>query len=347
MDRRKGPQGFTLIELMIAIGLTLFVVGTYLRFFGHTARYEANNTLKTAAMLKGEYIADTLENAIRLIGLSNTSLDFRTGAIIASANGAAVSVTNGGYLTDIVYFTFISPWGGPVTSTKGTPLGVAPNCTLFPSNLNSILSGNQSFNIITRDGKYVATASIDPDDQGQIPFLSLTPSVSGSCASLFPAEGTIITGPNRQYSLTYLNGMISLSYTIPPDTTTFSVFSYPQEEIPFFTLQFLTETVALNGTITRAWTNEVSDCSWGTYPADPPYPVCSTIKAIRFGFVVTARSDRVESTGTNAFSYCFFQDSTGNDVCYSAAPNTGKRYAAFSRVVHLRNYDYLKQHLLE
>lgn len=347
MERRRSTDGFTLLELMIAIGLTLFVVGTYLRFFSHTARYEANNTLKTSAMLKGEYIADTLENAIRLIGLSNTSLDFRTGTIVASANGAAVSVTDGGYLSDMVIFDFVSPWGGPVTSTKGTPLGTAPNCTLFPANLNSILGGNQSFNIITKDGKYAATASIDPNDQGQIPLLSLTPSASGSCDALFPAEGTIITGPNRQYSLRYVNGTFSLSYTIPPDTTTFFVFSYPQEEIPFLTLQFLTETVAGNGTITRTWTDNITDCSWGTYPTDPPYPACSTIKAVRFGFVVTAKGERVGSSGTNAFNYCFFQDGANNNVCYSASPNTGKRYAAFSRVVHLRNYDYLKQHLLE
>ena len=353
--RRDRPIGFTLIELMVAIGLTLLVVGTYLRFFSNVSRYETNNSLKTTVLRKGDYIANTLENAIRLIGLSNTSVEFKGGGIISQATGVAVTVPPGENLHQDAAFRFVSPWGYPISRIKSPVTGTDRSCQF--SVVNTSAASYQSISggrLITRNAVYSGNFFFMGDyiiySVNATNLLGYTPSgetffPSGECANNFPPENTILTGPNSSFLLSYSPD--SFAFDFKNETSGTYLFSLPTWEVPFFTLQFLVEIPSEGGgEPTRTWVTSPGGCG-SPLPAPPAsVPPCFQIKAVRFGFVIAAKHGVVQGTTQTPGQYCFFEDDGGNPVCYGAPLTAYTRYAAFSRVVYLRNYDYLRQYLL-
>jgi len=334
---RRTVAAFSLIELMIAMTATIFLITTFFRLFNHAARLETNNNLKTNVTLKGEHILDTLENSIRLIGLANTNSDLAatvvTDRIISSADGIAGTITAGNYITDPVNFTFHSPWGGPITKVISAT-GTTPACTVTIMNSNSLFAELSTLLFINKEKIY--TVTFTPGVTGATfttTAITPTPTVN-DCATLFPSS-TIVTGPNTRYELSFSNSLLQFRDAVSNRI----IFTYPREEIPFFVLQFLTEAEVTGGEgelySNQLWSPLVSDCT-ATTPT-----VCSTIKAVRFGFVMTAREARIDKTpAPNAFKYCLFDDA----YCFEAPTNTGKRYVAFSRTVYIRNYDFLKDY---
>lgn len=340
---RNRLTGFTLIELMIALSVSLFVIGTFLRFFSHTVRIEANNNIKGNITLKGQHLLDTVEGAVRLAGLGNTSTQYKTGAVIAAAQGLAQSVSAGNTFSGDFTFTFESPYGGPVTKVL-TAQGSLPACTITLQSSASLYNGLFTLLLINRSDIYQGT--LGALSGNQITTTALTPSVVGltACGDAFPA-GTLVTGPNRVYSLTTTyallpacSGCVTLTETTVGATTV--LFSIPRTEMPFFALQFLTETDTA-GVITRAWVTTINDCNTPLVPGTPN--ICSTIKAVRFGFVLTAKTEREGGAADSNFQYCLFD----SGYCFNAPANTNRRYAAFSRTVYLRNIDSLKRNLLD
>ncbi len=342
---KKSAVGFTLIELMIAMTVSLFVIGTYLRFFSHSVKIEASTQLKSNITVKGEHILDTLENSMRLAGLGNTSTQFKAGTVIVSADGIAEAVSAGNVFADGFNFTFESPYGGPVTKVL-TAQGSIPGCTITLQSSAALYSGMPNLLIINRNNIYQATLS--SMNGNQITTATMTPTPVGtSCGDAFPA-GTLVTGLNRIYSLNTTGttggacaGCVNFTEQIGGGTNPIALFSYPKAEMPFFAVQFLTETVDAAGVATRAWITSVNDCN--TPLVVGTANVCSTIKAVRFGFVLTAKGEREGTPAATSFQYCLFDDS----YCFAAPADTNKRYLAFSRTVYLRNIDSLQRNLLE
>ncbi|HNT27561.1 MAG TPA: type II secretion system protein [bacterium] len=338
-------HGFTLIELMIAIVVSLFVIGTFLRFFSHAVRVEGRSTVKSDITLKGNHILDTVESAIRLAGLGNSSLEFKNGAVILAASGVATNV-DGGPLNSPASFTFVSPWGGPVTKVAVIE-GETPACRIYPQNNNAftgdlnavgtILLVNKA-NIFTAGYLRESATSIVTQTPFTYPDLSNYPNLLNvdaglACAEMFPPHATILTGPNRAYTLTY--DVTTQKFRFFEAGATADIISMPREEIPFMVLQFLTEAEATGGE-GELYTARL----WTVAPAD-----FSTIKAVRFGFVMASRLPQdMNAALLTGIQYCMF------GVCFTP-PNSPdiqhKRYTAFSRVVYLRNIDSLKRHLNE
>ncbi len=336
MMERRYSQGFTLLELMLAIVISLFVIGTYLRFFAHSTRVEAHNNMKSNITLKGEHILNTLDNAIRLTGLGNTSAEFRTGNVIATATGTAASV-NGGTSAGPVDFSFISPYGGPVTKVLAAS-NQTPACTITVQNSASLhgASSNPLLLLINHNNVYRGTLNGTPTTNQFTLSTLLDPagnSVTGQdCAALFPPLRTLVTGENRTFQLTY--GDAGFLFQVPLVSDGLIRIKHSKAEMPYILLQFLTESDASGGegelSISRTWT---------ALPADR-----EDIKAVRIAFVLATKEAREGAATENAFQYCFFEPTP---YCFSAPANTNFRYAAFSRVIYLRNYDSLKRHLLE
>ena len=340
---KRTAVAFSLIELMIAMTATLFLVATFFRVFTHATRLETNNNLKNNVSLKGEHILDSLENSIRLIGLANNSTEFSAGAVIPSAQGKAVSVGAGNYLTGTFNFSFRSPWGGPITKVVSAT-GTQPACVVTIMNSNSLFAELDNLLFINKNDIYTATFSAGSTGNtfttatitSTNPLAPAIPS-GVTCDSLFPSS-TLVTGANTLYELAFDGSIIQFRDA----TWNRIIFAYPKEEMPFFVLQFLVETSVTDGEgelyANRAWAPSVNDCG----SAQPD--VCKTIKAVRFGFVLTSRESRIDKgTDSGTFQYCLFDDST----CFSANANTGKRYFSFSRTVYMRNYDFMKDYELE
>ena len=338
-------HGFTLIELMIAIVVSLFVIATFLRFFSHTVKVEGRSTVKSDITLKGNHILDTVESAIRLAGLGNSSLEFKNGTVITAASGIATNV-DGGPLNSPATFTFVSPWGGPVTKVAVIE-GETPTCRIYPQNNNAFTGDVGAVGtalLINRANIFTAaylresaTAIVtqspfqypNPND----PVNPLNVDSGLACAEMFPPHATILTGPNRTYTLVYdiTNQQLRLTDT----TNGLNLFTIPRIEVPFMVMQFLTEAEATGGEgelyTARQWT---------TVPAD-----LTTIKAVRFGFVMASRLPQdMNAALLTGIQYCMY------GVCFTPpndADNQHKRYTAFSRVIYLRNIDSLKRHLNE
>jgi hypothetical protein len=324
-----------MIELILAIVVSFIVIGTYLRFFTHSVKLEAHNTLKSGVALRGQNFMDSFENIARLTGLANSSDAFRSGWVITAANGNAASVTAGNYTAGTATFTFQSPFGGAVTKVLSAQ-GSLPNCTITVQNSASLYAGMPHYFLINRDNIYTATVSAINNNQITA-TVSPTPVGISACGDAFPST-TLVTGPNREYTLAFNDTQRTrLTERVLPSGSAVQLFDAPREEIPFFLLQFLTETVDNNNIVTRQWLTSVTGCNSNLDDA-----ACKTIKAVRFAFVMAARQSRDASGGTapNEFSYCFF-----DDYCFEAPVDTDRRYLSFSRVIYLRNFDSLQRNL--
>lgn len=326
----KKSNGFTLIELMIALSISIIVFGTFFKIFNNTVKIESNNDQKNAVAQRGEYILNSLDSAMRLIGLSNTMTEFKAAnVIITSFTGLSPANQNGGAVAGNLNFTFRSPYGGFVSKVD-TVTGTSPACTFTLTNTAGVFAGATTFLITNKREIYTATGSVS--GSGAITTSAITPApINGTCASNFPI-GTLITGVAIQYQLTYSNGVFEFK-NLSTDTT---IFSYNNTIVPFLDLEFLTEVTDASGVVTRSWKAVVPQ----TDP-DGLGPLTSevqAIKAVRFGFVMKTRENRDTATA-GTVNHCIFEH------CYTVT-NSASRYLTFSRVVYLRNLDFLHRNSL-
>ncbi len=67
-SRIKCTVGFTMIELMVGIFITLAAVGTFFKLYNNSIKTNRNVAVRTSVNLLGSQMIDTISNSIRLIG---------------------------------------------------------------------------------------------------------------------------------------------------------------------------------------------------------------------------------------------------------------------------------------
>ncbi|HQM85227.1 MAG TPA: prepilin-type N-terminal cleavage/methylation domain-containing protein [bacterium] len=326
--------GFTMIELMVSIFITLTVIGTFFKLYTNSIKVQRNTAIRSSVNTLGEQMIETIGSSIRLLGLNNTFVEYDpgvgvSGTIIADANGSAG--------IDQASFRYFSPFGGPITKLSVDSTGTNGACTLTLENSGSLDAGINEVNLIARNGIYKATVT---SITGNVVITSVTtPAIAGDCAAIFP-EGTVLTGPNNDFLLTYTNGgattLLRLVRVLPDGTQEslidFSSLSNPAYQIPYFVLQFMREYDDGTGTIKREWFSEIDE----TGSPD----LLKQVKAVRIGFVLLSDQERVKKKVASADagitnSYCPF-----DAMCFDLADQNKTAYV-FRRVIHIRNYDYL------
>jgi type II secretory pathway pseudopilin PulG len=327
--------GFTMIELMVSIFITLTVVGTFFKLYTNSVKTQRSTAVRASVNILGEQMMETLASSIRLLGLTSDNLDYQPaggnpGTVILDANGSA-----GG--TDSASFRYISPYGGPVTKLSIAATGTDGACTLTLINSSSLYAGMGTVNIVSNVGIHQATvASINGN---VIVTSAMTPAIAGACSVFFP-QGTLLTGPNNDFQLTYVNSgsdtQLSLISTLPSGATdtyvNFNSNNNPLYQMPYFVLQFLREFDDGTGMIRREWFSNIDE---DVSPAD-----LQQVRAIRIGFVLLSDADRIKKKVASADAGITTQFCPFDLMCYSLTDQNKTAYV-FRRVIHIKNYDYL------
>ncbi len=335
--RNRFSAAFTLIELLIALALSLLLATSFFKVFNKTAALDQRNSEISSVSVKGDHIINSLDSAFRLIGLGNSLTEFipdpndltKPNEIITVATGLWPSSPVNGSPSGAINFTFQSPFGGPVTQVY-TSGGDIAACSLTLKNSSNLFTGNAiEVRIISPTKVYSTTATVTASTGNNRPAITtgnLTPTpgaTENTCLTAMPPDQTVFTFRPKRYQLIYGNNGTILQELPWDGGSAREIFNYTKNQMPMFVLQFLVETVnPSDGVVSRTWVASVSDETQKR-----------RIKALRFGFVLaTDQSDVAVAAG----NHCVF------DVCF-APTDTTKRYATFSRLVYLRNIDYLQR----
>lgn len=328
----KKNSGFTILELMVSIFVTLIALGTFFKLYTNSVKNERSINLRTSVANIGDQIAETISNPIRLLALNNDYDDWGSGSVIVG--------TDGGDGIDAVSFRFFSPYGGPITKISQDTVGNAP-CSISVYNTAATHSGVNSLQLMTKEGVYTATGvTYNPANSRFDVSAILDPegnNYAGDCPSLFP-KGTLVTGVNNQYLLTYVNGGANTIIRLQNVDTGEIILDFNNNantsySVPFFVFQFQRE-YTIAGLMRRDWVTNIN-------PAMNPTEV-QQIKAIRFGFVMVSNKERINKKDASAglattVNYCPFEG-----VCY-AHNDLNKSAYVFRRVIHIKNFDYLQR----
>ena len=333
--KMKMFKAYTILELMVGIFVTLAAVGTFFKLYTNSIKAERSTNIRTSVSLLGDQMIENISNSIRLLGLNNEYIEFDPGLGVP---GTIINDADGGSGTDTVNFNFFSPYGGPISQLSEDSSGAAP-CVFKINESAAIHSGLPSIQLIANTGVYVGTGLT-------ISGNTITPSTlrnksgtdfAGVCATTFPA-GTLITGPNSNYTLTYVNGGAITMVTLNNATTGENVVNFSSSatsayQVPYFVFQFLREYVEA-GVMRRTWVSEIDEAASPGFLQD--------VKAIRVGFVMLSNIDRtkkkVATSGlSTTINFCPFEG-----MCYPLN-DINKTAYVFRRVIHIRNFDYLKR----
>jgi type II secretory pathway pseudopilin PulG len=364
MRRSSGQfKGFTIIELMVGIFVTIMALGTFFKLYTNSIRSEKSASSRISALTLGDHIIETLASHIRLIGLGNGYVEDGSGEWDPST---VISVFDGGDGIDDVQFRFISPFGGPIAKlvSEGEENGGAGKCTFQITQSAAIFANtdgsfpSDTVKLFAKQGIFTGTLTSLPTSDNKINIDNIkdvdgNALAAGNCAT-FPLS-TLLTGNDFDYEITYTrdyNGgndkdgletsITLIDYTTDPSGRT--VYSFQSDEdsslqIPRFSLQFLRE-YDDGSSLRRQWVSTLANNT-----------ELSEIKAVRIGMVIVTNQDRIkpkdgaaiktiqEVTSKQAYYCPFVEDS---DECYELT-NPNRNAYVFRRVIHLRNFDYLKR----
>lgn len=343
----EKTKGFTIIELMVSIFLTITVIASFYKLYESSLKTERTASIRVSVNLLGEQILDTIANSMRLIGLNGEIGDLQT---TDTTYGIFRGTPQGGTGTQHVSFSYISPYGSPITKLQQAATGTYPECTFtlfnsaaFHKNISKLYIHNQQGVYVTKkigtptysaNNAIVTSESFDREwtaDNGK------------TCALRFPA-GTLVSGEDFYYTLTYTYPKsLTLVYKVldasglPTGADNELInFEYDNKDnqtfqIPFFVLEFLKESV-VGDVESRTWVT--------TFTADER----NDIIAVRFGFVILSLKERITAKDASAAptmsnKYCIFNDNTNN--CYELT-NPNYTASVFQRVVYLANFRLLK-----
>lgn len=334
---KKVLKAFTIIELMVGIFVTLLAIGTFFKLYTNAIKAERSTNLRSSVSMLGDQMIESIAGSIRLLGLNSDYADFNPGVGIP---GTIITDANGGSGPDVVSFRFFSPYGGPITQLS-IDAEVAGACKFTISGSTAMHSGITSIQLMANDGIYIATTPA-----GTISGNVITPSslvdkngvnFAGVCADTFPA-GTLVTGPNNDYILTYSNGGATTQVRLNNATTGENLVNFTSNatsayQVPYFVLQFLREYMD-GATMKRQWVAEIDETASAA--------ILQQIKAIRVGFVMLSTVDRTKKKVATAgmsttVNYCPFES-----MCYPLN-DINKTAYVFRRVIHIKNFDYLQR----
>lgn len=376
MKKIKKTKAFTLIELMVSIFLTITVIASFYKLYEASLKTERTSSIRVSVNLLGEQILDAIASSMRLIGLNGEVGDLQTED---TAFGILRGTPVGGKGTESVSFSYVSPYGSPITKLQEAAGGTYPGCTFklfnsaaFHSDISRLYIHNQQGVYVTKKVKPVSDASYsgnnvsvevesfytstDNSKWGWIDNDKMPDGTSKTCAQRFPA-GTLITGEDFLYTLTYQNqNELKLAYKAldangSPTGAEKTVIDFVYDnsanqtfQIPFFVLEFLLD--------------KTGDDEAGQWVTTFSAADRNDIVAVRFGFVILSLKDRVtvkdaasaslidENLGDKKLRYCIFEDGTGK--CYPQSGNSinpNYTVSVFRRVVYLANFRMLKDQL--
>jgi len=327
----KRSSGFTMIELMVGIFVTLSALATFYALYTNSLKSHRNTNVRIAVNILGEQMIETIASSIRLIGLNNMYADYDPGATI---QGTIIIDSDGGSGTDAVSFRYMSPYSGPITKVSSVS-GNNGACIYNIVNSTSLHSEIDSVHLFTRNGILRGTVPPGGISGNQITTTATTPVFAGPCLNAVPL-GTLLTGPDNTFLLTYVNTgtntILRLERVLAAGATEiyvdFDSANNPDYEIPFLVLEFMRE-YDDGGTIKREWFTSMSDAE-----------ELKQVKSVRIGFVIVSQQDRVKKKVATSDpgitnNYCPF-----DNRCYSLT-DLNKTAYVFRRVIHMRNYDYL------
>ena len=332
MSKLSGKKGFTIIELLITIAVTIIVLGSFFRLYTSSVRNDRSTAIRASANVFGEQLADVMARSIRLIGLNveYSQFDNNPEQIFISTVGSSDGV-------DGVNFQYVSPFGGPVTKLSSDTAGTAPQCDGFTMKMSpSFDSAFDRIRLVTRNG--VFSVDVTLSFSGETVIASPASNIidgnannfDGDCTVSFP-EGTLVTGEDSTFIIRHqVSGSDSEFEFSDGGTISYEIDSQKSNySIPFFVLQFLREYEPVGEALVRNWTE-------GSFTDEES----KYIKGVRFGFVLVSDSElrlRAEQDTSFNVKYCPFED----ENCYEHTDRNRVAYM-FRRTVHIRNYDYLE-----
>ncbi|MGI6394154.1 MAG: PilW family protein [bacterium] len=328
LELKNKQSGFTIIELMVSLFITLTVIATFFKLYTNSIKIERTTAIRASVPLQGEQIMESISNAIRLIGLASDYYDYSP----VSGSGEVILEAKGGVGPTNISFQFKSPYGGPVT-TLAKAEGGSGACTFTVESTAALHSGLKEVVVISNSAIHVGQVTSVTGDV--IITSGMSPSVD-NCSVAFP-EGTLITGPNNDFKLSYINSgsttMLSLAAyeggVATEDYVNFDSTKGPGYQIPFMVLQFLKE-YQKGGNIVREWFSEFPD----------PATELKQVKAVRVGFVLVSEQERVRKKVASADAGITTEHCLFDSLCYSLNDQNKTAYS-FRRLIYLRNYDYL------
>lgn len=367
MKKIKKTKAFTLIELMVSIFLTITVIASFYKLYEASLKTERTSAIRVSVNLLGEQILEAIASSMRLIGLNGEVGDLQTED---TAFGILRGTPVGGKGTDNVSFSYVSPYGSPITKLQEAATGTYPACKFKLFNSAAFRSDISRLYIHNQQGIYVTKAingdleysgsnvsvevesfytSTDNSKWGWTDNDKMPDGTSKTCAQRFPA-GTLITGEDFLYTLTYQNqNELKLAYKAldangSPTGAEKPVIDFVYDssanqtfQIPFFVLEFLLD--------------KTGDDEAGTWVTTFSAADRNDIVAVRFGFVILSLKDRVTvkdaaSAPSIDNKYCIFDDNPSK--CYPSGEdslNPNYTVSVFRRVVYLANFRMLKDQL--
>ena len=342
-------RAFTIVELMVGIFVTLAAIGTFFKLYTNSVKAQRVTNIRSSVMLVGDQMIDSIANSIRLIGLDNEYLDFNPGVGVP---GSIILNSQGGTGTDTITFQYLSPFGGPIAQLAEDATDPGP-CVFHVKKDSSTAfhTGLMTVNLLSASGVFTGTVitpitetTLPPDSEkayrittsalvnrGGFPF-------AGSCATTFP-KGTLITGPNNNYTLRYVKNGSNVVLTLNNASTGQSIVNFVSNAnspytIPFFVLQFQREYTDVSGTLRREWVSSINAAGSPVFLQD--------VKAVRVGFVVVSNINRTNKKVATAglsttMHYCPFEN-----MCYDTN-DVNKTAFVFRRVIYIKNFDYLQR----
>lgn len=351
--KTEKTKAFTLLELMVSIFLTITVIASFYKLYESSLKTERTASIRVSVNLLGEQILDTIANSMRLIGLNGEIGDLQTedmalGVFREAKTGES---PHGGSGTQHISFSYLSPYGSPITKLQEAATGTYPQCSFKLFNSAAFHKNISKLYIHNQQGVYVTKTISQPNPSGNNILVTHTadefervPADEGTktCTQRFPA-GTLVSGEDFFYTLTYTYPKtLKLTYKILDDTgaptgaeNELINFEYDNKanqtfQIPFFVFEFLEEDP-----------DNENEGTWvSTYTKDNR----NHIVAVRFGFVIVSLKDRITAKDASAAptmsnKYCIFDDNTNN--CYTLT-NPNYTASVFQRVVYLANFRMLK-----
>ena len=130
MKTIEKTKAFTIIELMVSIFLTITVIASFYKLYEASLKTERTASIRVSVNLLGEQILDTISDSVRLIGLNGEIGDIQTTdstiGILRTLNGGVGSAANS---SSSIVFSYVSPYGSPITKLQTAASGDFPGCT--------------------------------------------------------------------------------------------------------------------------------------------------------------------------------------------------------------------------
>lgn len=344
----KKIQGFTLIELMVAIAVSTIVVSAFFKMYDTASRVERATFQRSSAYVIGDRMVNVIADSMRMIGFNKAEFDpIAQGPILATSS----SVSN----SNKTEIAFKSPYGSVVSKLAEAATGSGGACVLKV--ISEQLGGYDSINRIiahTKSGLREGEVTAFSGNQITANFSEIS-----DCGEELPA-GTVVSGADMCVRLNVDTSKDKVELFAEPmddgddclpgagvlgcGNSTKCLYMHDVSgntsitrmiSVKKFVIEYLIEDSGDPSDITREW------------QLNPTIGVgTKSVLAVRFGVILADPRPRfagsTEKITGDEIKYCVFPASSSKDsfYCYKNT-NLNESVFVFRRTVFLRNENYL------